>query len=54
MAIVVYGGFVLTGVVTPLLSPVLRTLASQWSLTDVQAGRLFTAQFVGSVVLDEQ
>lgn len=50
IAVAVYGGFVLTGVVTTLLGPVLPVLSSQWALTDVQAGRLFTAQFVGSLL----
>lgn len=49
-AIAVYGGFVLTGVVTTLLGPVLPTLSAQWSLTDAQAGRLFTAQFASSIL----
>lgn len=50
MAIAVYAGFVLTGVVTTLLGPVLPALTAHWSLTDAQAGRLFTAQFVGSIL----
>lgn len=50
MAVSVYFGFVLTGVVTTLLGPILPILSSQWSLTDGQAGQLFTAQFVGSML----
>lgn len=50
IAIAVYGGFILTGVVTTLLGPVLPILSSQWFLTDAQAGRLFTAQFAGSLL----
>lgn len=50
IAIAVYGGFVLNGVVVTLLGPVLPTLSSQWSLTEDQAGRLFMAQFVTSIL----
>jgi fucose permease len=49
-AIPVYLGFVLTGVVTTLLGPLLPILSLRWSLTDGQAGGLFTAQFAGSVL----
>lgn len=42
-------GFVLTGVVTTLLGPILPVLAARWSLNDAQAGYLFTAQFAGSI-----
>jgi len=41
-------GFVLTGVVTTLLGPILPVLSSKWSLSDAHAGYLFTAQFLGS------
>ncbi len=44
-----HAGFVLTGIVTTLLGPVLPTLAEAWSLGDSQAGFLFTAQFAGSI-----
>lgn len=46
--VLVYAGFVLTGVVTTLLGPILPALAERWSLHDQEAGRLFTAQFLGS------
>ncbi|HJQ67872.1 MAG TPA: MFS transporter [Blastocatellia bacterium] len=42
-------GFVLTGAVTTLLGPVLPALTAKWSLTDSEAGYLFTAQFIGAV-----
>ncbi|HXG92542.1 MAG TPA: MFS transporter [Blastocatellia bacterium] len=42
-------GYVLTGVVTTLLGPMLPVLQSRWSLDDAQAGYLFTAQFVGAI-----
>jgi MFS transporter, FHS family, glucose/mannose:H+ symporter len=45
---VIYAGFVLTGMVTTLLGPVLPALAFRWSLDDSHAGYLFTAQFLGS------
>ena len=44
-----YVSFVVTGVVTTLLGPLLPVLASKWSLSDGQSGYLFTAQFGGSV-----
>jgi FHS family glucose/mannose:H+ symporter-like MFS transporter len=47
---VIYTGFVLTGMVTTLLGPILPALAARWSLTDAQSGSLFTAQFVGSTL----
>jgi FHS family glucose/mannose:H+ symporter-like MFS transporter len=43
-------GFVLTGMVTTLLGPILPHLADRWALRDWQAGALFTAQFVGSTM----
>ncbi|HEY4683106.1 MAG TPA: MFS transporter [Candidatus Acidoferrales bacterium] len=42
-------GFVLTGMVTTLLGPILPALSARWSLPDSQAGYLFTSQFVGSM-----
>lgn len=41
-------GFVLTGMVTTLLGPILPFLQSRWLLNDAQAGYFFTAQFLGS------
>jgi fucose permease len=45
-----HAAFVPIGIVTVLLGPLLQTLSARWSLNDVQAGSLFTAQFVGSTV----
>jgi len=45
-----HGGFVATGVVTTILGPILPLLSTHWSLNDRQAGLLFTAQFLGSLV----
>jgi fucose permease len=42
--------FVPTGLITVMLGPLLPDLSTRWSLTDAQAGYLFTAQFVGSLV----
>lgn len=41
-------GFVLTGLGTALLGPILPLLARQWHLQDAQSGLLLLAQFCGS------
>ncbi|NDQ56104.1 MAG: MFS transporter [Acidipila sp.] len=46
---VLNAGFVVTGVATTLLGPLLPGLSSRWSLSDAQAGLFFTAQFLGSI-----
>lgn len=43
-------GFVYIGVVTILLGPLLPYLVRHWSLSDSQAGFLFTAEYTGSVL----
>lgn len=48
--LLLHAGFVLTGMVTTLLGPILPALAARWSFLDSQAGALFTAQFVGSTI----
>jgi MFS transporter, FHS family, glucose/mannose:H+ symporter len=45
-----HSGFVYIGIVTILLGPLLPYLARHWSLTDSQAGFLFTAEYCGSVL----
>jgi FHS family glucose/mannose:H+ symporter-like MFS transporter len=45
-----HAAFVPIGIVTVLLGPLLPTLSARWSLNYVQAGSLFTAQFLGSTV----
>ena len=45
-----YAAFVLTGIVTTLLGPVLPVLVSWWGLDDGDAGVLFVAQFAGSML----
>lgn len=49
-SVVVHGGFVVTGIVTTLIGPILPILISRWSLSDQRAGLFFTAQFCGSMV----
>jgi MFS transporter, FHS family, glucose/mannose:H+ symporter len=43
-------GFVLCGMATVLLGPVLPVMSERWRLADAQAGLLFTAQFLGSTL----
>jgi fucose permease len=45
-----HAGFVLTGVVTTLLGPILVELARQNHFRDIDSGKLFTAQFTGSML----
>jgi FHS family glucose/mannose:H+ symporter-like MFS transporter len=47
---VLFIGFSLTGVVTTLLGPIIPALSAKWGLNDAQAGSLFTAQFLGSML----
>ena len=42
-------GFVLTGVPTVIIGPILPLFISRWSLSDTQAGFFFTVQFAASV-----
>ena len=48
--LLLHGGFVATGIVTTILGPILPLLAARWSLNDKQAGLLFTAQFLSSLI----
>jgi MFS transporter, FHS family, glucose/mannose:H+ symporter len=43
-----FTGFVVNGVVTVILGPVLPILIARWGLNDNQAGAFFPTQFVGS------
>jgi len=47
--VVLYSGFVLTGIVTTVLGPVLPWLSTRWLLSDAMAGSLFTVQFAGGL-----
>ncbi|MGB8479606.1 MAG: hypothetical protein WCE63_12325 [Acidobacteriaceae bacterium] len=40
--------FVLIGICTTILGPILPALSLRWNLNDAHAGSLFTAQFIGS------
>jgi MFS transporter, FHS family, glucose/mannose:H+ symporter len=42
-------GFVLTGIPTVILGPILPLFISRWSLTDAQAGLFFTVQFTAAL-----
>jgi FHS family glucose/mannose:H+ symporter-like MFS transporter len=44
-----HAGFVYVGIVTILLGPLLPYLVRRWSLSDSQAGFLFTAEYSGGV-----
>src|SRR5438876_2409411 len=48
--LLVHAAFVLTGVMTTLLGPMLPVFSARWSLSDSQAGYLFTAQFATSIL----
>jgi len=48
-SVVLHGGFVVAGIVTTLIGPILPILIGRWSLTDQRAGLFFTAQFCGSM-----
>src|SRR6267143_3400590 len=48
-SVVLHGGFVVTGILTTLIGPILPILIGRWSLTDQRAGLFFTAQFCGSM-----
>lgn len=46
---VIYSSFVLAGVVTTLLGPILPLLMARWAMTDERAGLFFTFQFFGNL-----
>lgn len=45
-----YAAFVLSGIGTTILGPILPVLSSHWKMNDAHAGSLFTAQFLGSAL----
>lgn len=47
--VVVHAGFVVTGVVTTMLGPLLPVLISRWSLSDARAGLFFSAQYFAAL-----
>ena len=48
--VLLHAGFLLIGVVTTLLGPILPMLAIKWSLDDAELGLFFTAQFTGAII----
>jgi fucose permease len=46
----IHGGFIVAGVITILLGPILPILIVRWSLSDERAGLFFTVQFVGNLL----
>jgi FHS family glucose/mannose:H+ symporter-like MFS transporter len=50
LVLLVHLGFILTGIVTTLLGPLLPALATQWSMKDARSGDFFLAQFLGSLI----
>ena len=48
--LLVHAGFILTGIITTLLGPLLPTLAARWALDDMRSGYLFLSQFTGSFI----
>jgi fucose permease len=46
----VHFGFVVAGVATTLLGPILPILIARWSISDAHAGLFFTFQFCGNLV----
>ena len=46
---VIHAGFVLAGIVTTLLGPILPILIARWAMSDEHAGLFFTMQFIGNI-----
>jgi FHS family glucose/mannose:H+ symporter-like MFS transporter len=49
VTIALHIGFIVAGMATTLLGPVLPALTQRWSMSDVVAGSLFTAQFLSAM-----
>lgn len=47
--VILHAGFVLAGVVTTLLGPILPYLIARWGLSDAQAGLFFSAQYFAAL-----
>jgi MFS transporter, FHS family, glucose/mannose:H+ symporter len=45
---ILHSSFILIGIITTLLGPILPSFSHRWSLTDAQAGFFFAAQYFGS------
>ncbi|HEX7085783.1 MAG TPA: MFS transporter, partial [Vicinamibacterales bacterium] len=50
LVIQLHAGFVLAGMGTTLLGPIIPLLTSAWGLDDREAGRLFASQFAGALL----
>ena len=50
IVVLLHAGFVVAGMATTLLGPMMPLLMARWSLTDAAAGALFTAQFSGQTL----
>lgn len=48
-SIMLHAGFVVTGIATTMIGPILPIFIARWSLSDQRAGLFFTAQFCGSM-----
>src|SRR5258706_10610394 len=48
--VIVHSGFIVAGVVTVILGPILPILIARWSMTDERAGLFFTLQFCGNLL----
>jgi fucose permease len=49
LLVLLFAGFVLVGVPTVIIGPILPTFIARWSLNDSQAGLFFTVQFAASL-----
>jgi FHS family glucose/mannose:H+ symporter-like MFS transporter len=47
---ILHSGFIVAGVVTVILGPILPILIARWSMTDERAGLFFTLQFCGNLL----
>jgi FHS family glucose/mannose:H+ symporter-like MFS transporter len=48
--IMLFIGFILTGIAATMLGPILPVFIARWKLSDSQAGFFFTTQFAGSLI----
>src|SRR5438309_8448379 len=48
--VIVHSGFIVAGVVTAILGPILPILIARWSMSDERAGLFFTLQFCGNLL----
>jgi len=49
LVFLLHGGFIMTGVMTTLLGPILPVLSMRWSLRDEEVGTFFLAQFLAGL-----